>query len=94
MKVEKKLIDNLIKTCRDYYNGSDDDNLDLYNLREKELESYIRNNYPRKNYMSVEWLADIIKDLAMYSHYNNDSYEWIYNVLNAMGIEVIESESE
>lgn len=91
MTLDKKLVDDVIRLTKKYYETDDTDCLFLQALAEAK-----RTLRKTVSWQVVEWQAiDLISDLAKYTQISrNGTYDDIYKALAVFGIIVEEKEKE
>ena len=83
MKLNKELVDELIRLTKKFFRTGDIDLLDAYRKAEETLK------YHKGCWRST----DLISDLARYAQYiGKGTYENIYKALAVFGIEVVKNE--
>lgn len=85
MKLNKKLVDEVIRITRKYYSSGDRDLFPAMREKEEKLKETISD---KKNAGNI---VDLIVDLARYSIYSDGSYAQIYKALEGFGI-IVEME--
>lgn len=89
MKLNKKLVDEVIRITRKYYYSSGD--RDLFPAMHEKEEKLKETISDKKNAGNV---VDLIGDLARYSIYADGSYAQIYKALEGFDIIVEKEETD
>ena len=84
-KLDKVLVDDLIRIIKKYYRTGDTDLLAYKQKLEDKIADISDNNWSRG-------IASVIKTLGTYSYEHKCTYQQVYDILKVLGYEVSNNE--